>query len=79
MVAAVQLAITLGASLGGLLFDQSGYQATFVASAVLLGASAVAALLASNAVTWRATGTSQSTCRAHKNDAGDAISHPSGI
>jgi predicted MFS family arabinose efflux permease len=79
MVAAIQLAITLGASFGGFLFDQSGYQATFAASAALLSASAVAAFLASNAVTWRATGTSQSTCRAHKNDAGDAISHPSGM
>ena len=36
MVAVIQLAITLGAVVGGLLFDMSGYEATFVASAVLL-------------------------------------------
>jgi predicted MFS family arabinose efflux permease len=36
MVAIVQLAIMLGATLGGLLFDQSGYQATFALSAGLL-------------------------------------------
>jgi len=42
MVAVIQLAITLGAVVGGLLFDMSGYEATFVASAVLL---LIAALL----------------------------------
>lgn len=36
MVAIIQLAITLGATAGGVLFDASGYQATFGASAVLL-------------------------------------------
>jgi predicted MFS family arabinose efflux permease len=36
MVAVIQLAITLGAVIGGLLFDMSGYQMTFAASAVLL-------------------------------------------
>ncbi|MBX9451552.1 MAG: MFS transporter [Mesorhizobium sp.] len=36
MVAVIQLSITLGALVGGLLFDMSGYQATFIASAVLL-------------------------------------------
>ena len=36
MVAVVQLAIALGATVGGLLFDLSGYQATFVVSAILL-------------------------------------------
>jgi predicted MFS family arabinose efflux permease len=41
MVAVVQLAIALGAVGGGLLFDAGGYQATFLASAVLLGASAL--------------------------------------
>lgn len=49
MVAIIQLAITLGATIGGALFDMSGYQATFGASSVLLllGASltAVAARL----------------------------------
>ncbi|WP_236547970.1 MFS transporter [Sphingomonas sp. AX6] len=46
MVAVVQLAITLGASVGGLLFDGWGYQATFLASAVLLILSGLVAWLA---------------------------------
>jgi predicted MFS family arabinose efflux permease len=46
MVAVVQLAITLGAGLGGILFDRWGYQAAFLASAALLVSSALAALLA---------------------------------
>lgn len=44
MVAAVQLSIALGSTIGGVLFDGSGYRATFVASAALL---LIAALLAS--------------------------------
>jgi predicted MFS family arabinose efflux permease len=36
MVAAVQLAIAFGSTAGGVLFDKSGYQATFAASAALL-------------------------------------------
>lgn len=36
MVAVIQLAIALGSSVGGLLFDVSGYQSTLVASAALL-------------------------------------------
>lgn len=36
MVAVVQLAIALGSSIGGLLFDTSGYHATFGASAFVL-------------------------------------------
>jgi predicted MFS family arabinose efflux permease len=47
MVAAIQLAITLGASAGGLLFDSSGYRATFAASAFLFCASAAIAFLGS--------------------------------
>ncbi|MBP0494254.1 MFS transporter [Pararoseomonas indoligenes] len=43
MVAVVQLAITLGATVGGLLFDASGYRTTFVFSAVLLLLAAVLA------------------------------------
>lgn len=35
-VAVVQLSIALGSTLGGILFDHSGYRSTFVASAVLL-------------------------------------------
>lgn len=41
MVAIIQLAITLGATAGGLLFDWQGYQATFTLSAVVLGMSAL--------------------------------------
>lgn len=41
MVAVIQLAITLGAVTGGLLFDFSGYRMTFIASAVLLLAAAL--------------------------------------
>ena len=36
MVAVVQLAIALGSTVGGLLFDTSGYQSTFIASAAVL-------------------------------------------
>jgi predicted MFS family arabinose efflux permease len=43
MVAAVQLSIALGSTIGGMLFDGSGHQATFTASAALL---LIAALLA---------------------------------
>lgn len=41
MVAVIQLAITLGAAGGGLLFDAAGHRATFFASALLLGGSAL--------------------------------------
>ena len=40
MVAVIQLSITLGASVGGLLVDASGYAAAFLAAAVILLASA---------------------------------------
>lgn len=36
MVAVVQLAIAMGSTIGGLLFDHNGYQSTFVASAAAL-------------------------------------------
>lgn len=36
MVAVVQFAIALGSTVGGALFDASGYQSTFIASAVML-------------------------------------------
>jgi predicted MFS family arabinose efflux permease len=45
MVATIQLAITAGASVGGLLFDAHGYRSTFGASAALLSASALLAFL----------------------------------
>jgi predicted MFS family arabinose efflux permease len=48
MVAVIQLAITLGASLGGFLFDKSGFRSTFGLSAALLFGSALFAFLA-----WR--------------------------
>jgi predicted MFS family arabinose efflux permease len=51
MVAVVQLSITVGASVGGLLFDSLGYRASFGASAFLLGLSALIALLASRRAT----------------------------
>lgn len=44
MVAAIQLSIALGSTIGGVLFDGIGYRATFVASAALL---LIAAVLAS--------------------------------
>jgi predicted MFS family arabinose efflux permease len=46
MVATIQLAITLGAAVGGTLYDLSGYQATFGISAVLLLIAALLAFLA---------------------------------
>jgi predicted MFS family arabinose efflux permease len=46
MVAVVQLAIMLGATVGGILFDASGYQATFGVSAALLIIAAILAVLA---------------------------------
>jgi predicted MFS family arabinose efflux permease len=55
MVAVIQLAITLGATLGGVLFDAAGYHATFSMSAVLLVlASLVAARTAASARVTRA-------------------------
>lgn len=51
MVAVIQLAITLGAAVGGLLYDHSGYRVTFILSAAALCASALVAWLG-----WRATG-----------------------
>jgi predicted MFS family arabinose efflux permease len=47
MVAAIQLAITLGAAAGGVVFDRSGYQVTFAASAAILCGSALLAFLGS--------------------------------
>jgi predicted MFS family arabinose efflux permease len=46
MVAVVQLAIASGAGIGGILFDQHGYQATFGTSAAILLAAAILAGLA---------------------------------
>jgi predicted MFS family arabinose efflux permease len=52
MVAVVQLAIALGSTLGGLLFDSSGYHSTFIASAAVL---LLAAFLTSRALALRAS------------------------
>ena len=60
MVAVIQLAITLGAGVGGLLFDGWGYEATFVASAALLISSALIAVLAANAARTAANPAAQS-------------------
>ncbi len=49
MVAIIQLAIALGATVGGLVFDLSGYRATFESSAALLVVAAVLACLAGRA------------------------------
>jgi predicted MFS family arabinose efflux permease len=46
IVAVVQLAIALGATLGGILFDASGYRASFSLSVAVLVAGAVLAWLA---------------------------------
>lgn len=52
MVAVVQLAIAFGSTIGGLLFDSSGYQSTFIASAAVL---LLAAFLTSRSLALRAS------------------------
>lgn len=47
MVAVVQLAIALGSTVGGVLFDHRGFESTFVASAVVLMIAAVLAVMTS--------------------------------
>lgn len=47
MVAVIQLAIALGSTLGGLLFDSTGYRSTFMASAAVLLFAAFLAFLTS--------------------------------
>jgi len=59
MVAVVQLAITLGAAGGGLLFDAGGHRATFLASAALLVASAITGLLNARGTLMTDTGVSK--------------------
>lgn len=49
MVAVIQLAIALGSTMGGLLFDLTGYRSTFVASAAVLLLAAFLAFTTSNA------------------------------
>lgn len=55
MVAVIQLAIMLGATLGGVLFDVSGYQAAFGLGALLLVAASVVTLWAARVVTQAAS------------------------
>jgi predicted MFS family arabinose efflux permease len=47
MVAVIQLAIATGSTVGGLLFDSSGYRSTFMASAAVLLLAAFLAFLTS--------------------------------
>jgi predicted MFS family arabinose efflux permease len=54
MVAVIQLAIALGSTAGGALFDSSGYQSTFVTSAAVLLFGAFLALLTARSQTPRA-------------------------
>lgn len=49
MVAVVQTSISVGSTLGGVLFDASGYGGAFLVSAAILAASVVLAFLASRA------------------------------
>jgi predicted MFS family arabinose efflux permease len=51
MVAVVQLCIAMGSTVGGLLFDTSGYRATFMASAAVLLVSSTLTFLTSRAQT----------------------------
>ena len=48
MVAVIQLAIALGATAGGVVYDASGYRSTFALSAAVLCASALLALTCSH-------------------------------
>lgn len=50
MVAVIQMAITIGATAGGLLYDVQGYQATFIASALIMLVGAGVAAVASRNV-----------------------------
>lgn len=54
MVAVIQLAIALGSTVGGLLFDSSGYQSTFVTSAAVLLLAAFLTVLTSRSKTPQA-------------------------
>ncbi len=54
MVAVIQLAIALGSTFGGVLFDSNGYQATFIASAAVLLLAALLTLATSRSQASRA-------------------------
>ncbi|TQJ38472.1 putative MFS family arabinose efflux permease [Arthrobacter sp. SLBN-112] len=55
MVAVVQTSIAIGATLGGVLFDSAGYQATFLAAAAILSIAAVLSYLTSRAAARQTT------------------------
>jgi len=55
MVAVIQLAIALGSTVGGLLFDSTGYRSTFVASSAVLLLGAFLAFLTSRSQARQAT------------------------
>ncbi|ALI05581.1 MULTISPECIES: MFS transporter [Pseudomonas] len=57
MVAIVQLAIAAGATVGGLLFDLSGYRATFETSAAVLAMAAVLTVLAARSAVRESSST----------------------
>lgn len=61
MVAIVQLAIAAGATVGGVLFDLSGYRATFETSAAVLGVAAVLTALAARSAVRESSSTSHAT------------------
>lgn len=61
MVAIVQLAIASGATVGGVLFDVSGYRATFETSAAVLVVAAVLTVLAARATARQSAQTSAPT------------------
>lgn len=46
MVAIIQLAITLGAAVGGVIFDMYGYEFTFIFSAIIFALSSIVASIA---------------------------------
>ncbi|ROO37042.1 transcriptional regulator [Pseudomonas sp. AF76] len=58
MVVIVQLAIAAGATVGGVLFDLSGYQATFETSAAVLVVAAMLTLMAARAAVRASSGAS---------------------
>ncbi|KRE91430.1 MFS transporter [Arthrobacter sp. Soil764] len=55
MVAVVQTSIAIGSTLGGVLFDSAGYQATFLAAAAILSIAAVLTFLTSRATARQTT------------------------
>ena len=73
MVAVIQLAISIGATIGGVLYDADGYRSTFTFSAMALCASAAFAALA-----WRASRRARVGIAAGStNDSGLTISNSS--